>query len=59
LLLAAAHPASTFRRARYRMVGERRCELIDLIHNRGRRIPENRDAWLQRVARTHTVNWSG
>lgn len=57
--LAAAHPAATSRRARFRLVEERRCELIDLIHNRGRIVPEDRAAWLERIATTHAVDWGG
>lgn len=55
LLRAVRSPAVAARRARFRLLARTTCPVVSTLLRDHRRIPDDRDAWLRRVATSHLV----
>jgi hypothetical protein len=53
ILKALAHPRIALERLQFRRRAHKTCPVVDAILSQGRRIPEDRAAWLERLASTH------
>lgn len=53
LLRALAEPGTMLSRLRFKYYGRKRCPVIRTIRRDDRRIPDDREAWLREVRRTH------
>lgn len=56
LLRAISHPAVTIARLRFRRSARTTCPVVEAILGQGRRIPDDRDAWLETLARDHQIH---
>ena len=54
VLRGLGNPMGLIARMRFRIV-KRRCPVLQAVFDAGRRVPENRAAWLREVAQTHSV----
>lgn len=54
VLRGLGSPMGLIARVRFR-IAKRRCPVLQTVFDAGRRIPENRAAWLHEVAQSHTV----
>jgi hypothetical protein len=54
-LQAVRHPSVSLARIRFRLRGRATCPVVEAILGEGRRIPPDRDGWLQLLARNHQV----
>ncbi|MEA2507368.1 MAG: hypothetical protein QOH48_1986 [Actinomycetota bacterium] len=59
LVKGARNPVILARRARFRFETRSSCPIVKAILGSRRRIPEDRDAWLEKVAETHTMHGMG
>lgn len=56
LLHAISNPAVTIARLRFRRSARATCPVVEAILGQGRRIPADRDAWIESLARDHRVH---
>jgi hypothetical protein len=56
LLRGLGNPLGLLARVRFRIV-KRRCPVLQAVFDASRRVPEDREAWLREVARSHPVYW--
>jgi hypothetical protein len=52
---AAVHPRVTWSRIRFRVSGRATCGVVEAILGQGRHIPDDREAWIARLARDHVI----
>lgn len=55
LIRSPAHPGELVGRLWLNMVGKKRCPVLQVIREHDRRLPDDREAWLRRVAASHVI----